>query len=1104
MTLLASNRGGGAAAATGAPRGGPSGAGRTIRRHFVLVVALFLATASLVLAQTATGVIRGTVQDPTGAVVVDVQVTLVDESTDQRREQRTNEEGSFEFRTLPFGTYRIEAEQTGFKKAVIEDVTLEVAQTAVVNIALAVGTVNESIGVRAESVLLETSDASLSQVIDDARMRGLPLNGRNFMQLVSLSAGVISGGRASATQRQANYGASFSVGGQRDNTSVVLVDGMEISGQELNNYPLAIPPLDSLAELRVQTANYPAEFGGNSGAVINVVSKRGSNDFHFTLFEFLRHDALDARNFFSATVDPLKRNQFGFAAGGPVVVPRLYDGRSKLFWMFSYEGTRRRQAVTTTTLVPTMQERAGDFSAVPATIVDPITKKPFPGNVIPPTRINPVGAALAGLYPVPNNADPARNYIGHPSGVSDNDVLAARVDYQAGRRDAIWGRFTASTPFDRGVGQALSPAFSGFDQEQSENNLQIAAGNVHTFTPTTINEVNIGYVRFRRDRHSVDAFTRNWIQELGIRGLSPDPLTWAAPSMTPDGYSEIGYSSNNAVFKWVSDAAQIVDNLAAVRGAHSVKTGFALQLKRLSTVQWGQPNGAYGFTGQFSAPVPFSVTSRFNALADLLLGFPSRYAVQTTPFSPHLSYAQFASYVQDDWRLTRSLTANIGLRWEYFGRPVERDNQIASFDLATGHQVFPGQDGYPRSLVDSDYKDFEPRIGLAWQAHDRLTVRTGYGVFYTPDIINTYRQLAFQAPFGSVSSITVRPADPQNPLPLFTVDDPLALATRLTNNNRIGMQRDLRDGQVQQWNVSVQYLVSNSTLLEAAYHGSRSARLMGVLNYNETDPFPAQPPDFKLIFPYPELGNVNIYESRGKANYAAFQARLERRLANGFTALVSYTFQQTLTDLDASSVGVALGAGAGLQTIKNINANYGPSVFDRPHRLVASWLYALPFFAQRHDLLGMVAGNWHIGAIGTFQDGPSLTPSSFGVPFVGSHANLLGDPNLPRGERTIDRWFDVSQLANPAPGQLGNAGKGVIRGSGTNKWDVVISKLLDIGPSHRLEFRAELFNALNNPQFDDPVVTPGNNPLAGKITSASDFGFTQTERVIQLGLKYSF
>ena len=526
---------------------------------------------------------------------------------------------------------------------------------------------------------------------------------------------------------------------------MVLIDGMEISGQELNNYPLAIPPLDSLAEFRVQTANYPAEFGGNSGAVINVVSKRGSNDFHSTLFEFLRNDALDARNPFSATVDPLRRNQFGFVAGGPVVVPGLYNGRNKLFWMFSYEGTRRRQAVTTTTLVPTLKERAGDFSGLPATIVDPFTKIPFPGNVIPANRINPVGAALVALYPAPNNADPSRNYIGHPQGVSDNDVFAARIDYQAGRRDAVWGRFTGSSPSDRGVGQALSPAFPGFDQEQSDNNLQLAFGNVHTFTPTVINEVKLGFVRFRRERRSVDAFTRNWIQELGIKGLSPDPLTWAAPSMTPAGYPEIGYSSNNAVFRWVTDASQIVDNFSAVRGAHTVKAGMTLQFKRMDTVQWGQPNGAYAFSGQFSAPVPVSGTSRFNALADLLLGYPSSYTVQTTPFSPHLSYTQFGSYIQDDWRLTPSVTANFGLRWEYFGRPVERDDRIASFDLATGQQVFPGQNGYPRSLVDADYKDFAPRLGLAWRASDRMTLRTGYGIFYTPDVINTYRQLAFQA-----------------------------------------------------------------------------------------------------------------------------------------------------------------------------------------------------------------------------------------------------------------------------------------------------------------------------------------------------------------------
>jgi hypothetical protein len=1067
-------------------------------------VALLLAGASVALAQTATGVIRGRVQDTTSAVITDVLVRLVDERRNQSWDQTTNGEGFFEFRGLPFGDYRVEFQHPGFKKQVIRELGLEVAQSQTLDVTLQVGSLAESIDVQADRGVLEASDASLSQVIDGTPLLALPTNGRNVMQLVSLSAGVINAGRASATQRQANYGPGFSVGGQRDNTSVVLIDGMEISGQELNNYPLAIPPLDSLAEFRVQTANYSAEFGGNSGAVINVVSKRGSNAFHGTLFEFFRNDALDARNFFSPTVDPLERNQFGFVAGGPVVLPGLYNGKDKLFAMFSYEGTRRRQAVTTTTLVPTLKERAGDFSGLPATIVDPLTKIPFPGNVIPANRINPVGAALVDLYPASNNADPSRNYIGHPNGVSDNDVFAARIDYQAGKRGAFWGRFTGSAPSDRGVGQALSAAFPGFDQAQSDNNLQLAVGHVHTFTPTLVNEVTVGFVRFRRERRSVDAFTRDWIQELGIKGISPDPLAWAAPSMTPAGYPEIGYSANNAVFRWVTDSSQIVDNFSTVRGAHTVKAGMTLQFKRMDTVQWGQPSGTYAFSGQFSAPVPVASTSRFNALADLLLGYPSSYTVQATPFSPHFSYLHFGSYIQDDWRLTPSVTMNFGLRWEYFGRPVERDDEIRSFDLATGQQVLPGQDGYPRSLVDPDYKDFAPRLGVAWRASDRMTIRTGYGIFYTPDVINTYRQLAFQEPFGGVSSITARPADPQNPLPVFTVDNPLTQATRLARNNRNGIQRDLRDGQVQQWNTSVQYLLPNQTLAEVAYHGATSAHLMSGLNYNETEPFPAQPPDYQLIYPYPQLGNVNIYESRARSSYNALQLRLERRFANGFSGLVSYTWQQTLTDLDASSVGVAFGAGAGLQTIKDIRANYGPAVFDRPRRLVVTWLYALPFFQQRHDLLAKVAGGWQIGAIGTFQDGPALTPASYGVAFAGSHANLLGDPNLPRDERTIDRWFDVSQLANPAAGQLGNAGKGVIRGSGNNKWDVVISKFLNVAAGHRLEFRAELFNALNNPQFDDPVVAPANNPVAGKILSASDFGFTQTERVIQLGLKYSF
>ena len=464
------------------------------RVHALLLVLVLSLYPYALRSQTTNASITGRVTDPSKAIFAAAKVAAVNTGTNFRYESTKNGEGEYTLANLPPGTYRIEVEHPDFKKAVIENIALQVVQTQNLAITLQLGPVNESIVVQADGGLLEASDASLSQVVDDKRLLGLPLNGRNVMQLVSLSAGVINGGRASATQRQANYGPGFSVGGQRDNTSVVLIDGMEISGQQLNNYPLAIPPLDSVAQFRVQTSNYSAEFGGDSGAVINVASKRGANDFHGTVYEFLRNDALDARNFFSTTVDPLKRNQFGFVASGPVLLPNIYSGKDKLFWIFAYEGTRRRQAVTSTTIVPTLKERAGDFSDVSttATIVDPFTKVPFPGNIIPANLINPVGAALANLYPVSNNSDPSRNYIGHPKGDSDNDVSAARIDYQLGERDTIWGRLTVNDPFDRGVGQALSPAFPGFDQEQSEHNLQLAVGDVHSFSSTITNEANRG------------------------------------------------------------------------------------------------------------------------------------------------------------------------------------------------------------------------------------------------------------------------------------------------------------------------------------------------------------------------------------------------------------------------------------------------------------------------------------------------------------------------------------------------------------------------------------------------------------------------------------
>ncbi|MCC6342423.1 MAG: TonB-dependent receptor [Bryobacterales bacterium] len=1067
-------------------------------------------------AQTASGVITGSVTDTTGAAAAGAKVTLTHEETNQTRDQLANSEGIYEFRALPRGTYRLAVEMAGFRREEIRDVQLTVAQTLQLNVKLQVGQVSEAITVEASAAQVQASEASLAQVIDEKRVRELPLNGRNFMQLAFLSSGIVTAGRASATQRQANYGPAFSAGGQRDNTSTVIVDGIEISGMELNNYPYAIPSLESVAEFRVLTSGASAEFGGNSGAFVNVVTRRGTNEFHGAAFEFLRNDRLDSRNFFDVTgrSAPNKRNQFGFVGNGPVLIPKLYNGKDRTFFLFSWEWQRQRNGTTSTTVVPTAEERAGDFSGTVTPVVDPFTKTPFPGNRIPESRINPVGRGLLALYPLSNNADPARNYVNAPLRKWDFTVPSFRIDHKLSNANNLFWRTTVNQPDDIGPGQALTQTFK-YDAVQSERNVQHTLGDTHIFSSRIVNEANIGFVRMNRIRNSDDSFKRDWVKELGIKGIDTQPLTYGAPAVTVSGFPQAGFSTNNAFFQWITQSAQVVDNLSLMLGKHTVKLGGTYQRKQLNSTQWGAPNGNYTFTGVYTSPVPVGTPTRQSALADILLGYPAAYSVQTTPYEQRMRYSNTALYVQDDWRVSRNLTLNIGLRWEYFGKPYDKFDRIATFDLGAGRQLLPGQEGTPRSLINPDRNNFGPRFGFAWRAlgTDSLVVRGSYGLFYSPPIGNDFRSRGFQDPFAFLVTRVYRPESTTSPLPVFTADSPLVGADRQTNLTRAGVDRNLRDAYVQQWTLSVQKLVTKNTLWEAAYRGSKSTRLQTQLNYNEIFPNPPQPPDFRQIFPWPNLAAVNILESRGAANYHALTTRLERRYSNGLTFLTNYTFSKTLTDVDSSTVGVVVGGGSfGPNTIRNLRDNKGPAVFDRPHQLNFSAVYEPPFFKKSSAPVRLLLAGWQVAPIWTAYVGAYLTPGNFNVQNTGARPDLLRNPNLSRGDRTIDRWFDTEAIRNATPGRFGNAGKGIIQGSGVNNWDINMSKNFYITERQRVQFRAELFNFFNHAQFDDPVLQPAVrdaagrllNPNAGKVTSASDFGFRQTERVVQFGLKYIF
>lgn len=1060
--------------------------------------------------QTSTGTIKGSIVDTSGAPIPGAKVLILEEATKQSREQLSNQEGVFEFPLIQRGVYTITVERTGFRKEVVRNIELQVAEVRDVSVSLSVGEVTETVTVEASAGLMQTSEASLSQVIDEKRVTQLPINGRNMLQLISLAPGVTQGGRASATQRQANYGPSFTMGGQRDSTSVVLVDGIEISGMEVNNYPLAIPSLESVSEFRVLTANGSAEFGGNSGAIVNVASKRGSSDFHGTAFEFLRNNAMDARNFFSTKVAPLKRNQFGGIVSGPLFIPKLYEQRDRTFWMFSFEGIRQKNAIDNTALVPDPSIRGGDFSQVRDAVfqlVDPVTKQPFANNVIPQNRITSFGTQVASLWPNPNNGDPARNYLAAPPRSLESDIFATRIDHKLSTNNNLFGRLTINNPNDRGPGQG--GVFAGFDSIQVDANTQAVVGLTTILNPSTINELNLGFVRFRRDRESQDSFQRNWLQALGVNGVpSENPFTWGAPAIAVSGFTSIGYSTANSYFHWVSQSAQIVDNLTMVRGAHTLKTGVTFNARRNSSTQWLTPNGSYTFSGVFSAQPPVTATNRYQAFADLLMGVPSAYTAQTDPFLLRLQNSLFFTYFQDDWRVSPNLTINMGLRWEYFGKPSDRYDRIVSFDLATGQQVLPGQNGVPRNFINPDRNNFGPRLGFAWRpfGNTKTSIRGAYGIYYSPEVMNSYINLGFQDPYGRQFNRALPTNAGTSPVPSFTATDPLSNLSQAVFNTRRGVDPNFRDGYVGHWNFSVQRQVSKDMMFEVAYRGSKSTRLASFLNYNEAIPNPPQPPNFIQNLPYSTLGTVNMLESRGSATYHSLQARFERRFASGFSFLGSYVWGKTLSDIDSSTVGVVGGTGNAFapQTIRNLRLNKGPAIFDRPHRVVFSTIYDLPFFKGDMSALGRIAGGWQIGLMGNFGTGHYLTPASYLAQFAGSRASLTGNPNLSRGERSIDRWYDVSKVVNPVAGSLGNAGKGSILGSGMERFDFVVNKSIPIDEVRRFELRGEFFNALNHPQFDDPILGPASNPQAGKITTASDYGFTQTERVIQVALKFHF
>ena len=1125
-------------------------------------VVFLLVAVSCAWAQVSTGTIVGTVEDTSGAVIPNAGISIRQIATGEVRASRTNATGEFNVPYLQPGTYSVTAAAGGFKSKALSGIILRVDQTANLRITLEIGASTETVEVSASAPLVDSATSSLGQVIENRQIINLPLNGRNPFAL-----GLLSGNTTPMFGMGSNL--PFIAGGGRFSANEVTLDGVDNNtvsnaGAIGRNGIAVVPSVDAVQEFKVKTSTFSAEFGHAAGAVVNATIKNGTNELHGVLFEFLRNNALDANNFFSNAAGqpraPFHQNQFGFAAGGPVWIPKVYNGRNRLFFFADYQGTRQStSAGRSVTDIPPAALRNGDFSSVKTPIYDPATRRvgptgnviadPFPGNIIPPSRLNAAAAAITGLIPLPNfgpGGALARNYFYQPRSSSDTDQGDIRVDHNITANNNFYARFSISANAKPAVG--AFPGFIGGGTSSIDNAAQGVISDVHIFSPSLVNEFRFGYVRHNGSIYGTGQQGAAFAQQHNI-ALFPAPIA-GFPSIA---FNYSGQLSGTSEFSgWgggdpnlnIENRFQWSDNVSWTHGRHTFKSGADIRRQRFDTVK-GTP-----FFGQYIYGATF--TSSSNApgsglpFADFLLGALS--FVQGTPM---LNWGRQRSiyaggFVQDDWKITKSLTLNLGLRYELFTQPVDARDLGSLFNVQTGQYALPGKNGVSRAIVDGDHNNFGPRAGFAWQVNPNLVLRGGYGLFFgerdqnqqvtqfsgnlpnvpTISLPAISAQQTVAPPYSISTPIKVLPTDPS--LANFTAAAPYVGTIRSAGFH------DVRDPMLHQFSFDIQYQLTASLLLETSYSGAIGRDLSSLfINRNQIPFSQALAGNNKQAnrpFSYIN-GTVITTYSTASNNYNSANFRMEKRYSKGLALLVNYTVQKNLEAGGAGPDAYTQNGGTSIaMDTYNISLERSYAPIDIPQIFSGSAAYDLPFgpgkpWLARGGVAGKIVGGWQVNTIVTLRGGfPSdirtnVLPPVFNTFNVADRVS--GYPMLLRNAG-VDGYFNPAAFSVPgtvlsvtgAPIQkFGNAARRVARGPGSRNADVSVFKNTYLTERTMLQFRAEFFNFTNTPTFFLPAAnsptltcigTPGsacnaNNPSFGKLSSG-----TATGRQIQFGLKLYF
>ena len=1085
----------------------------------LLIAAAVLASPLSTAAQQDTATITGIVTDQSGAVVPGAAITVTNVETNISVRTQSDSAGAYVVPSLRPGEYSVTTERSGFPKVVRTGITLQIAQVARIDVMLQAGGLTETVEVVGAASLLDTQTSSRGLVIDQKKIVDLPLNGRDYNQLALLSPGVLPG-----TPRLAsvNFKGVLNVNGNRTFNNVFLLDGVDNISYSNSfrgeNVQLVQPSIEALQEFKIQTNAYSAEYGRSSGAVVNATIKSGTNTIRGSVYEFLRDDALDANNFFSNALGAPKpkreRNQFGVAIGGPLV-------RNRTFWFADYEGLRDAEGVPRVRQVPTAAEKAGIFSSM---VVDPFAagRPAFPQNaqgqwVIPRDRWDPVGAAIVAQMPDPN-VPGSTIYASTPVTDTRQDQFDVRIDHQFAPSVTFFGRYSfvdtltfRPAPLPGLAEGSFNDAF-GANDNRSQG---LALGLTWTASPTLVGDLRFGYARGDYYTNPPN-FGIDGAAEIGLRNVPNDPsIVGGIPKVNIQGFDAVGRHTSTPQFQtprsWNPRAT-----FSWNRGAHFIKFGAEFLHVETRINDLNATVGRMNFENRF--------TNR--AVGDLLLGLPSQLALTSYTVMDQGQDMQFY-FVQDDYRITPRFTANVGLRYEYATPPVEKDNTFANFDPETGTMMF-AKDGslFERALIHPDRNNFAPRVGFAYTPWSRLVVRGGYGVFYT----HTVRQgreglLGFNPPYlvdnllqtgvsGAAAVASAAPFRLVNGYPAGLLDPTALSATVL----RRAQDPNQRTPYIQQYNLGAQYELRPDLVLDVAYVGNKGTKLNGFRNLNQraviTNPDGSQTAGAR---PYPAFGDIQWMENRVNSNYNSLQLRLEKRFTQGLSGMVSYTLGEALTDAPdhISTSGGGAGVDTGVfrepQDGTNLRAERGPAEFDVRHRFVTSYIYELPFGRGRrfgdgwNRALDLAFGGWQVTGIHVLQSGLALTATLGGATVLNlggerrARPNLVGDPELPESERTLNRWFNTEAFAafSPAPQAFGNAGVGIMRGPGVANFDFTLAKNFTLNARRYVQFRTELFNAFNHPNFGPPNIARESSGFGQILTAAPG-------RIIQFGLKFYF